>query len=155
MSRRWTLPIAVCSAVLAVVLCVAAVMWRTPAAAQTRSADELSAQAGGIVATVFSASRPTWKADRARARSLTADPFATSSSKALSDGPPDGVQEVRWTPTDVGVVDAQPESGEVLVVVRATVTPMSGAASSQVKSVQARFVRDDGRWLLSGLDELR
>lgn len=141
--------------IMAVVAAVLTASWRSPVADRAHTAEELNAQAGTIVAQVFSAEASTWRADREQARKLVTDSFATSIATALTASPPEGVQSVRWEPTQVGVVDAQADSGTALVVARVVVTSLHGEQTSETKSVDADFVRVDGRWLLTGLDELQ
>lgn len=134
---------------------VLAEAWRAPVAERADTAEQLQEQAGRVVAEVFSADAATWEADRAHARSLVTATLASSVDTGLTAEPPAGVRAVRWEPVAVGVVDAREQSGTALVVAHVVVTRHDSAAEAQTKSVSADFVRADGRWLLSGLDELQ
>lgn len=128
---------------------------REPAEARVDTATSLQTEAGTIVADVFSANAASWKQDRDRARMLVTETFASSAATGFSAGAPAGVRAVKWEPLSTGVARAEADSGTALVVVRVTVEPDAGEPTVQTKSVNADFVRTDGRWLLDGLDELQ
>lgn len=141
--------------VLGVVALVLTSLWRAPVADRLGAAEELQRDAGTIVAQVFSASSDTWKADRERARGLVTGGLAASVSDGLSADPPPGVRSVRWEPVQIGVVEAERDSGTALIVVNVVVTPSQGEVRAQTKSVNAFFLQIDGQWKLDGLDELQ
>ncbi|MFT3716952.1 MAG: hypothetical protein QM774_13710 [Gordonia sp. (in: high G+C Gram-positive bacteria)] len=150
----WTAA-AVAAVVIAAVVAGTALAWRSPVAERAATSDALAGQAGTIVADVFSADASTWTADRERARALMAEPFASSVAAGLTGQPPAGVASVRWEPLTSGVVSVDEHAGTAVVVARVVVTPTAGQPETRVKSVNADFVHTDGRWLLSGVDELR
>ncbi|MFM9377504.1 hypothetical protein [Gordonia sp. VNK21] len=130
-------------------------LWRAPVAERIDTGDELRAQAGIVISEVFSADAGSWQADRARARTLVGGPLQTSMAEALGAPVPAGVSAVRWQPLAVGVVDEQADSGTAVIVVRVLVIPESGQSTESIKSVNADFARSDGRWVLTGMDELQ
>ena len=155
--RRAVLIVAV--AVIVLVAATAVYGWasrsRDAVTAREQAATQVAAQAGSLVADVFSVDRSQWQADRARAAALLAEPLATSQRAALAAGPPDGVAAIRWSPVEAGVVRAEADIATAVVVADVTVVAGDGAQESTRKTVQADLVRRDGRWLLSGLDELQ
>ncbi|GAA3952504.1 hypothetical protein [Gordonia caeni] len=145
------------AALVAVALtCLAlAQAWRAPITARVATAAQLEADAGRMIAEVFSAEAATWQADREHARSLVTGSLASSAATGLSAPAPAGVRAVRWEPVSVGVTAAQEDSGTALVVANVVVTHEDREPDADTKTVTADFVREDGRWLLSTLDELQ
>lgn len=148
----------IAAAVLVVVTltCLAlAEAWRAPVAARVDTAEELESRAGQVIAEVFSAEAATWEADREHARSLVTSSLASSVATGLTAPAPAGVRAVRWEPVSVGVSAANEESGTALVVANVVVTHQDREPDADTKTVAADFVREDGRWLLSTVDELQ
>ncbi|MFC0313296.1 hypothetical protein ACFQNE_16175 [Gordonia phosphorivorans] len=128
---------------------------RAPVAARAATTVELNEQAGRILAEVFSARAVSWEQDRAHARTLVTPTLAASVATAFAASPPTGTRSVRWEPLQVGVVDAQEDSGTAVVVVNVIVTPEQGEPTVRTKSVNAEYRRSGDRWLLNGVDELQ
>lgn len=139
----------------AIAFCVQGFGAKEAAASDLRADITLQKEAGGIIADVFSVDSRSWSNDRRTAKALVAPPLSVSASEALDGPPPAGTTSVNWVPEQVAVSWADDTAGEVLAVVRVTVTERGGQIQSRMKSVQASFVRPDGRWLLSGLEELQ
>lgn len=139
----------------AAVFCAGGFSERSANDAAVQDDVSLQKQAGSIIADVFSVDARSWANDRQTAKKLVAPPLSVSSSRALAGPPPAGTTSVNWVPQHVAVSWADETAGEVLAVVRVSVTARGGRMESKVKSVQASFVRVDGHWLLSGLEELQ
>jgi hypothetical protein len=153
--RTWIAVLASVVVLVAVfVWCVVALGSRSAEVSAAESRDDLAAQAPAAVAAVFTVHRATWRNDRESASAVLAEPLATTLRPALADGPPRGVERVEWAPETAAVVDVDGDTGSALLTVRVTVTPAAGAATSTKKSVHADFVRVEGQWRLSGLDDL-
>ncbi|AZG48299.1 hypothetical protein [Gordonia insulae] len=137
--------------VLAVAVAALIWMWQVSVtdAATERSRDELRRSAGGIVAQVFSVDATTWQDDRARARGLVGGAFAARYATELTRPPTAGARAVTWTPEIVGIIDAGPDEGEVLIRAKVVTTPEAGAASTEQRSVTAGFERTGDRWVLT------
>ncbi|WP_051198153.1 hypothetical protein [Gordonia shandongensis] len=135
--------------------CIVALGDRTAEIGDADARSSLHDRAGQIVTDVFSVDARSWEYDRRKAREKVAPPLSKSSSRALASPPPSGVGAISWVPEHVAVIWADDSAGEVLMVVRAAVTSRSGHVQTEMKSVQASFVRPGDRWLLSGVEELQ
>ncbi|GAA3698446.1 hypothetical protein [Gordonia hankookensis] len=142
--------------VLVVLLAVLAWQWRNSVtdSATEHSRDELRKTAGRVVAQVFSVDSATWRADRVRARGLVGGEFAARYASELARPPADGARSVVWTPEAVGIVDAGPDSGDVLIRAKIVTTPaVSGDTPIAEKvSVTARFDKNADHWLLTRVE---
>ena len=94
-ARRLLIPAA--ALIVAAALLVAALLWRAPVAERSSTSQELSAQAGQVVAQVFTADDGDWKQARDRARALMTPAFASTAASGLSAEPPAGVTSVKWS----------------------------------------------------------
>ncbi|MGC4961852.1 hypothetical protein [Gordonia sp. DT101] len=143
--------------VLVVLLTVLAWQWRVSVtdSATERSRDQLRNDAGKVVAQVFSVDTATWQADRTRARGLVGGEFAARYASELTRPPADGARSIVWTPEAVGIVDAGPDSGDVLIRAKIVTTPAvasAGAPITERSSVTARFDKADDHWLLTRVE---
>ncbi|MEP9415651.1 MULTISPECIES: hypothetical protein [unclassified Gordonia (in: high G+C Gram-positive bacteria)] len=112
----------------------------------------LRAQAGDIVAAVFSVDAAHWQSDRARARSMIAGDFANSYAAQLQRPPASGVAAVRWRAEAVALVDVGTERGATLIRASVTTRPDQGVEITEHSSVRADFASRDGRWLLTSVE---
>ncbi|MYR08710.1 hypothetical protein GTV32_21415 [Gordonia sp. SID5947] len=147
--------------VLVVLIAVLAWQWRISSAdsATATSRDELRRDAGKVVAQVFSVDGATWQADRNRARGLVGGEFAARYATELTRPPSDGARSIVWTPEVVGIVDAGPEHGDVLIRAEIVTTPVAAAGGgpggvpiTENVSVTARFDKLGERWLLTRVE---
>lgn len=155
-------PLAILWTVVSIVIVAVALTWcvggfsdRAEASDESEARTSLHEAAGPIVTDVFSVDSRSWETDREKARAVVAPPLSRSSGRALTQPPPTNVGSVSWVPEHVAVVWADADAGEVLMVVDVSVTSRSGHVQKETKSVQTSFVRHDGKWLLSGLEELQ
>ncbi|WAC56550.1 hypothetical protein [Gordonia sp. SL306] len=143
-------------AVLVVLLAVLAWQWRISVtdSATERSRDELRKDAGKVVAQVFSVDSATWRADRIRARGLVGGEFAARYASELARPPADGARSVVWTPEAVGIVDAGPDTGDVVIRAKIVTTPAApgGVPITEKASVTARFDKNADHWLLTRVE---
>lgn len=148
--------VAACIAlVVALTVCVLGLAHRSDVRAAASDRNAVSAQAGDAVAAVFSVSEKTWQRDRQAAKVFLAEPMSTALASALAGGPSAGVVSVDWSPQHAATVDVDGDTATALVVARVTVTPRDGDPQTAQRTVQTTLRRVDGRWLLTGLDELR
>ncbi|MFW0783959.1 hypothetical protein AAFP35_05510 [Gordonia sp. CPCC 206044] len=153
--RTASILVAVAGIVVIALLATLICLWRTADgdAATERARSELRREAGGIVAQVFSVDVQTWQTDRAKARTLVGGEFADRYATELTRPPSAGAAAITWTSDEVGIIDAGPDHGDVLI--RATVRTRgdTGAGSfvEEKRSVTAGFDRVGQRWVLTGL----
>lgn len=112
----------------------------------------LRAQAGDIVATVFSVDAAHWESDRARARSVIAGDFANSYAAQLQRPPASGVAAVRWRAEAVALVAVGTSTGATLIRASVTTRTDRGTETTEHNSVRADFASHEGRWLLTSVE---
>ena len=110
--------------------------------------------AGQAVAQLFSVSRSSWQADRARARGVVGGEFAESYSTVLAGPPADGIDAIVWRPDAVGLVDVGTATADVVISATIETVRSGGARTSARRSVQARLDQANGRWLVTRIDVL-
>ncbi|WOC11582.1 hypothetical protein [Gordonia sp. MP11Mi] len=156
-TRNTLIGVAVAVVVLvgAFVVCVAGLDHRSDARTAATARDTVSEQAADAVAAVFSVSEKTWRHDRQAAKTHLADPMSTSLASALARGPAEGVISVEWEPQHAATVDIDQDTATAIVVARVTVTSRRGPPQTADRTVQTSLRRVEGRWLVTGMDELR
>ncbi|MET9201232.1 hypothetical protein [Gordonia sp. NPDC003585] len=142
-------------AVLVALGVVVGVLARTHHADDTVEAnrDELRAQAGRIVADVFSVDTRTWQSDRDRARGLVGPEFTESYGAQLNRAPTEPVVSVVWRPETVGLVRVGEGDGEVLIRVEVTTRTQAAPDPAPTRqTVLTHFVKHADHWLLDRAD---
>ncbi|MGW0037658.1 hypothetical protein [Gordonia sp. NPDC003376] len=143
-------------AVVVLAVLVAAVACGVRSVHEHRTVDDnrtsLRAQAGRIVATVFTVDRAHWEADRARARAAIGGDFASTFATALRSPPAEPTAAVTWVPGTVALLDVGTESGAALVRSNVVTRTDDGHEETIAHTVRAGFVRHDGRWLLTSAE---
>ena len=136
-------------------VCVVGVDHRSDARAAAAARDTVSEEAADAVAAVFSVSEKTWRQDRQKATTYLAEPMSTSLASALAGGPAAGVVSVDWEPQHAATVDVDADTATVIVVARVTVTPRGKPPQTANRTVQTSLRCVDGRWMVTGMDELK
>ncbi|MBR7191120.1 MULTISPECIES: hypothetical protein [Gordonia] len=152
--RGAAIRLAIAAVVLVATLVVVLALWNSHRTGSdvAESRDQLRAQAGTIVADVFSVDADRWQQDRTRARERVADEFTDSYGAQLDRPPPEGTSSVTWRPEVVSIVAVDAAEGEALLRVVVTVRPAAGPATTVQRTVLARYARSDDTWLLAAAD---
>lgn len=152
--RGAAIRLAIAAVVLVATLVVVLALWNSHRTGSdvAESRDQLRAQAGTIVADVFSVDADRWQQDRTLARERVADEFTDSYGAQLDRPPPEGTSSVTWRPEVVSIVAVDAAEGEALLRVAVTVRPATGPATTVQRTVLARYARSDDTWLLAAAD---
>lgn len=134
---------------LAVVVALAVLVVSVAAGDGAPDRDRLRAEAGRLVAEVFSVDAAGWKGKRATVTTLVTDDFAAAYGTLLQGPPQSGVRSVVWRPAASSVVGAGRDWGETLTVFDVVTTPESGAATTGTRTMWVRLTRSSGSWRLA------